>query len=188
MRLAYFNCCHHYFLPPHLWFFNLFRSFIFFRFLCFLFPFLPLLRFQSSTHSIAHFVLMPPTFRSPAPLLLHPIGSHYSLLYFRSEEFINTARQVSGQLFDDPSYDSGVAFMLLADICLANGDPRASHYASVAWNHAKVVWARNEEKEERSKQFEHHIMHASIAWNLAKAVHTRRNEGEESVTREGETL
>jgi hypothetical protein len=29
--------------------------------------------------------------------------------------------------------------MLLADICLANGDARASHYASVAWNHSKVV-------------------------------------------------
>jgi hypothetical protein len=61
----------------------------------------------------------------------------------RSEEFISTARQISGQLYDDPSYDSGVAFMLLADICLANGDHRASHYASVAWNHAKVL-SRND--------------------------------------------
>ena len=69
---------------------------------------------------------------------LTPIAPLFTSLS-RSEEFISTARQVSGQVFDDPSYDSGVAFMLLADICLANGDARASHYASVAWNHAKVV-------------------------------------------------
>lgn len=62
-------------------------------------------------------------------------------IYFvgRSEEYINTARQISGQVYDDPSYDTGVAFMLLADICLANNDSKAWHYASVAWNHAKLV-------------------------------------------------
>jgi len=57
----------------------------------------------------------------------------------RSFDYFTAARQIAGQLLDDPSYDSGSGFLLMTCVCIMNNDKRASHYASYAWNHAKYL-------------------------------------------------
>ena len=69
-------------------------------------------------------------------------------------EFFGTARQISGQIYDEPTYDSAIAYVLLTCICMLNNDKRAVHYAHLGRSHSKEVRLEGEGEREVEQERE----------------------------------